>query len=88
MSMIFPGAPLYAPGAFVRTPKKQVGQVVRAYLEREPQHDWDEWDEELNCWLAVPDEYMQHVYHIEIGEEIEPWPQDMLESVSILDALI
>lgn len=51
------------------------------------------WDRDLNCWWSTGDEYNEHVYHVELldtwGEPYtEPWPEDMLEPGSVLDALL
>jgi hypothetical protein len=79
--MRYPGRRLYADGEWVRTPKRQIGQVLGSYLEHEPQHDWSFEDN--------ADEHMQHVYVVEMAAgNKEPWPEDMLEQSSVLDALV
>lgn len=88
MSQFGPGRRRYEDGDYVLTPKHQAGTVVSAYVEGEPQHDWAYWDGDFNCWHTSGDEYLQHVYRIRVGDELEPWPEDMLEPATILDALI
>ena len=79
--MVYPGGRLYADGEYVQTPKRQIARVVGSYLEHEPQHDWSFEDN--------ADECMQHVYIVETAAGTkEPWPEDMLEASSLLDALI
>jgi len=86
MSMIYPGPRKFQDGEWVRT-YKGVGRVVGCELGREPTHDWlVVWEED--CWINVEDEYMEHVYQVEMGDEVWPWPEDLLEQASVLDALI
>lgn len=88
MSQFGPGERRYEDGDFVLTPKKQGGRIVGAYIDHEPQHDDFYWDDDLNSWWSSGDEYLQHVYRVQVGNEIEPWPEDMLDPATVLDALI
>ena len=88
MSQFGPGQRKFADGEFVRTPKGAAGRVVRAYVEQEPQHDDAFWDHELNCWWTDGDEYMQHVYHVETADGVWPWPEELLETATVLDMLV
>lgn len=94
MSMRYPGPREFGDGAYVRTPTGKVGRVVESRVEREPQHDEWWWCDKTHEWyLGDGDEYMQHVYVVEFvtaADEVEtwPWPEDLLEVSSPMDALV
>jgi len=85
MSMRYPGRREFNDGVYVRTPTGKVGKVTGSRLEHEPSHDCYHWED--------GDEYMQHVYVVEFvalcGEVEEwPWPEELLEFSSPMDALV
>ncbi len=88
MSQFGPGQQRYKDGEFVLTPKRQAGRVLGSYVEQEPQHDWAYWDDDFNRWFTSGDEYLQHVYRVQVGDEVEPWPEDMLDPATILDGMV
>jgi hypothetical protein len=83
--MIGPGPRMFQDGDFVRT-YKGVGRVVGCKTGYAPTHDsliwYDEWG-----WSGDGDEYMEHVYQVEMDGEVWPWPEDSLETATILDAM-
>ena len=92
MSMRYPGRRQFNDGAYVKTPTGKVGKVTGARLEHEPMHDCYHWEDGFG-WDTGGDEYMQHVYVVEFvtpsGEAEEwPWPEDLLEVSSPMDAMV
>jgi hypothetical protein len=92
MSWRPPGERRFTDGEFVRTPKKQAGRIVGHFVGRSPQHNEGWWDDRTNRWETSGDEYGDNIYHVELLDQwdepyTEPWPEDLLEPATLLDAL-
>jgi len=94
MSMRYPNDRKFNDGTYVRSPTGQVGRVVGHQIEHEPSHNNWWWCDEDNKWrFGNGDEYMQNVYFVEFvtaadEEETWPWPEDLLEFSSPMDAMV
>ena len=93
MTTIYPQRPKHASGAWVQTSTRRVGRIVSAHQGPEAQHDDLEWCEDSDRWVTCSDEYLENVYQVQFldtwGEPYtEPWPEHLLDPVSVLDALI
>lgn len=91
--MIYPQKRHHEDGAWVQTPTRRVGRIASAHFGREAQHDDLEWCEDSDRWVTRSDEYLENVYQVRFldtwGEPYtEPWPEHLLDPVSVLDALV
>lgn len=86
MTTWMPRGQKFAENASVRTPKGEIGFVVSVELERDPESDIWEWENEGGWALVL--RAIQNVYRVRIPQpafsspvdRIEPWPEDMLEA--------